>query len=203
MGQQRKIIFKNNSMNQGSACLFQQGYDMPGVWEAFSLAWMCRNTMPSSMAEFAWSDDYCYVAGTVGQLRPGVTFKASTQMPGGLTNENIATLEGGPKFLQNGQRGQPGTITISSSMGIPNDGSLSAGFGMSNQGVFVFSTRPNMNYTCAPHPTYRMAFGQYQQGQALDTGAMGNTVTVNFPSNIFTMYVTLNADNIWSVSERG
>jgi len=202
MGKQYSIQFTNNSTNEWNACVFQQDQQInnPGI---MSLAWFAELCNPNTKCTFTWTLDYSFVWSETGMLVPGVTFGASEVLPvSSLASGNQVTLDNNGAFLFSNQATctPGGSLYISQTNNIPlNMGSV--GIGMSGAGTFVVQAQPNIDLTFTPHPEYWMAFGQYTTGQVLNTQEMTNTVQVTFPPNIYTMYVTLDAGNNWTVSQ--
>lgn len=52
-----------------------------------------------------------------------------------------------------------------------------------------------------PGSEYWVTFGDFQQGQVIDPGEFINPVKIDFPDGIFTMNVTLNMDNTWTITQ--
>ena len=191
------IICQNNSQMPGSFCIFQQN---PGMMPSvMSVAWLAQSCYPAGMCNFMWQNNYCFVCGQTGSLVPGVTFDASQVLQADLQNNNQVNLDfnGSPMF-NNQTNGRSGTLTIIESPAIPYN-MLATGIGMSGSATFVTQAMPNMNLQFTPNPTYWVAFGNYNQGQVLNSNNMGNAVQVSFPSNVSQMKVVLNPDNSFTV----
>ncbi len=201
MGQQYAINFANNSINGWSACVFQQDENI-GQTGVMSLAWFAKKCNPATKCNFNWTIDYSFVWAETGVLVPGVNFSASQTVAAGLTSNNLITFDNNGAFLFEGQ----GTATPAGSLYIDQTPNIplytaSVGIGMSGSGTFAVQAQPNINATFTPHPKYWMAFGQFTPGDVLDIQQMSNIVEIDFPANVYTMYVTFNADNSWTVSQ--
>ncbi|MDR3679741.1 MAG: hypothetical protein P4L41_07235 [Flavipsychrobacter sp.] len=204
MGQQYSITFTNNSQMMGTGCVFQQDNNIQG-YDVFPLAWMTRICAPNMRASFSWTLDYCFVWAETGRLMPGVVFNSSQILQADLNNQNQVTFDyrnGTYTFSNLHQGGQSGTLTIQEASGIPMSGSASIGIGMSGTATFAAQAMPNMNQQFRPAPTYWMAFGQFTTGQVLDIHSMGNIVGISFPAGVYSMNVTLNPDNTWTISRQ-
>jgi rhizosphere induced protein len=46
-----------------------------------------------------------------------------------------------------------------------------------------------------------VCFGHLQEGSVLEPSTIKKAVQVNFPEGIFSMNVTLNADNTWTITQ--
>lgn len=199
-GQPYTVVFVNNSPSAGNFCLYQKDPNM-NVPNVMSLAWFTKYTYPTTKASFTWSIDYSFVWSETGQLVPGVLFLASQTVPAGLTSNNTITLDYNQAYVfKNQQTGTPsGSLVINDSATVPVN-KASVGIGMSGAGTFVVQAQPNTTQTFTPHPQYWATFGNYQQGQVLDVQNMvSQSVQINFPPNSYTVLVTLNPDNTWTV----
>jgi hypothetical protein len=170
-----------------------------------SLAWFTQMCNPGTSCSFYWTIDYSFVWSETGTLVPGVTFDAGQTVPASsLTSGNQITLDYNGAFYFNPST--PSTGTPSGSLYINQTGNIpsnaaSVGVGMSGAGTFAVQAQPNIDLTFTPDPEYWMAFGQYTQGLVLNTQQMSNIAAVVFPPNVYTMYVTLDAANNWTVSQ--
>ncbi|TWJ02381.1 hypothetical protein JN11_01353 [Mucilaginibacter frigoritolerans] len=196
------IHFFNNSTVAGSFSVFQKMPDQAGP-NVFSLAWLAKFTNPNTRLSFSWTLDHCFTWAETGQLVPGITFEASEVLPATLNENNTVTLtksDGAHQFINQTSEGQPGSLTITADNTIPPN-QTSVGVGMSGSGTFAVQAAPNMNFVFTPHPQYWVAFGNFHQGQALQTSEITNTAQVVFPPNIYAMNVTLNRDNTWTITQ--
>lgn len=196
------INFFNNSSLEGSFCVFQQTPEDIGP-NVFALAWFAKLTNPGTRLSFSWDLDYCFIWDETGVLVPGITFEASQVLAGGLTENNMVTLtkgDGAYEFVHQTTGGQPGSLAVNNDATIPV-GEASVGIGMSGSGTFAVQAQPNITYVFTPHPQYWVAFGNFQQGQALDSSEINNPVQLMFPPNTYDLDVTLNADNSWTVTQ--
>lgn len=195
------INFFNNSSQEGSFCVFQQAPQEMGP-NVLALAWMAKLTNPGTQLTFSWDLDYCFIWDETGVLVPGITFTASQVLAAGLTQNNLVTLtkgDGAYQFVHQTTGGQAGSLIVNNDATIPIN-QASVGVGMSGAGTFAVQAQPNMTYVFTPRPQYWAAFGNFVQGQTLDTGEISSSVQLAFPPNTYDLDVTLNADNSWTVT---
>lgn len=195
------INFFNNSGSAGSFCTFQQLPDASNP-NMLTLAWLAKFANPQTRLSISWTTDYCFIWDETGQLVPGVPFNASEVLPASLNDNNAVTLtksDGAYQFIKQTTGFRPGTLLITTDVTVPIN-EASVGIGMSGAGTFAVQAAPNMNYIFTPHPQYWVAFGNFQQGQALEASEISNTAQVVFPPSIFAMNVTLNVDNTWTIT---
>lgn len=200
MSQQYSIIFKNDSSNIGTACLFQRQPDAsdPNV---MSLAWFARKAAPATVVQFSWGIDYCFVWSETGDLMLKGTFESHEIVPANLETANSIKLvytQGCYQFVDQGKGAMPGTLLITEGAEIPLK-KASVGIGMSGSPTLVVQAQPNMNLSFSPHPQYWIVFGNFEQGQVLDTAQMTDSVQIVFPPNCYQMKATLKIDNTWDI----
>ncbi len=198
------LNFKNESSQKGNACIFQTDPNL-GVHDVLSLAWLSKSACPSTELKFKWSVNYCYTWSRQGELKPGIVYDASQTWNADLTSRNAVD------FVKDTALD---AYTFENLTAGPQDGHLyiyekrnvgakecAVGIGMSGSGTFVVGSQPNMQLQFSPHPKYWMVFGSFQQGEVLDIEKVTATAQeLAFPVNQYSMNVTLNADNTWSVS---
>jgi rhizosphere induced protein len=194
------VNFINNSVDQGDVCIFQQDPDISNP-NVLSLAWFSKLVFPTTTVKFQWQINYSFVWGETGTLVPGVLFDASQTWGADLSTNNKVTLayQGAYTFENQTKGPQPGTLYIAEDSSLPIN-QASVGIGMSGAGTFVVQAQPRLNLTFTPHPRYWIAFGNFTQGQVLDIGQISNPFELDFPPNVYSITVTLNADNTWSES---
>ncbi len=74
----------------------------------------------------------------------------------------------------------------------------SFGIGMSGHGTFVCQAEANMKTEYSPHTKYWVVFGNFVQGQVLNTQQIyGNSKEIRFESGEFSQTATLNNRNEW------
>jgi hypothetical protein len=193
------LVFQNKSTNSGSAVVYQT--DPDGNPQNLSLAWFSKNSRPNTNVVFEWKTDYSFVWSETGRLVPGVVFQAAQNWPADPASSNAVTFThqyGNFSFMNQTQGPQPGSLYIRQDSALPMN-QAAVGIGMSGAGTFVNQARPNMNLTFTPNPQYWIAFGDYQQGQVLDTGAIDNAARIQFPAGVSSMTATLTPDNRWTI----
>lgn len=191
----------NNSSNSGSFCVFQQDPDL-GVSNALPLVWFSKYVHPQTVVKFGWTTDYNFVWCETGKLVPGIEFDASQVFDADLQSLNQITLtyvDGAYNFINQNKGPKPGSLYIKEDGSIPPK-QTSVGIGMSGSGTFAVQAQPNLNLNFTPHPKYYIAFGDYEQGEVLDTREMTNTAEVPFEVNIYSMTAILGPDNAWTIS---
>lgn len=199
-GAQYTVYFVNNSENYGSACLFQRDPGGGGP-DVLPLAWFSQVSRPTTRISFRWSVDYCFVWAETGQLMPGVVFEASQMLPADLSRGNKVTFasQWGSYSFQNQTAGpQPGSLYIQQDATIP-ERQVAVGIGMSGSGTFAAQAQPNTILAFTPRPNYWIAFGRFIQGQVLDVEQLYNAAEIMFPPGVYSMMVTLNANNTLTI----
>lgn len=201
---QYQLVVVNNSDNVGSVCVFQRPAEAAETPNIMSIAWLTKRLYPTSQVRFTWELDYQFVWAETGELKPGVTFDAGQSWQAGLTENNMVTLhcdEYGAYTFQNQttNANATGSLVIQQDSTIPLN-RASAGLGMGGQGVYALQAQPNMTIIFTPHPTYWLTFGEYTQGEVLNTSEIANMTQISFPPNVYSMKAVLGANNVWSVT---
>lgn len=193
------VIFKNNSVNFGSVCLYQS--DPTLTTDVMSLAWLTKPAHPTTTVELTWNIDYSFVWSETGELIPGVVFKAYQTWAADLRDNNKVrfSYKNGAFTFEGLGRGNSGELLIEGDYTLPLN-QASVGIGMSGAGTFVSQAQPNINFFYQPHPKYWITFGTFEQGEVLDTTKITNKAEIIFPANIYTMVATLNQDNTWTIA---
>lgn len=189
------ITVFNNSNRQGVFCLYQEGQNP----QEKSLAWLTKSAVPRDHVQFQWHQDYSFVQDDSGALVPGVVFRSAQTVPTQLDHENMITLtqEGGRsefKYLRNGELNML-TITLDQTIK-PNQ--VSAGIGISGSPILVSQGMPNTALFFRPQSRFKMAFGNFREGEVLDMNQLFNSVPIEFSSGVFNYKVTYNPDGTWS-----
>jgi hypothetical protein len=194
-----QINFINNSKDSGSFMVFQQDPNLQ-IPDVTSLAWFAKFVHPNTNGSFSWTLNYNFVWMENKQLAPGITSVTSQCPPADLATENGITLtyDGAYNFINPAKGSEDGSLLITMDQTIP-PGQVSVGIGMSGAPTFLVPGQPNMNVVFTPHPEYWIAFGNYEQGDALNLQEMSVSAQIVFPEGITTMIVTLNPDNTWTV----
>lgn len=200
---QYSLEFINNSSNSWDVCVYQDDPNI-GIPNVMSLAWFTKRVAPTTTVTFTWGIDYNFVWSETGELKPGITFKASQTWaadPAGnnqITLTHDGTANGAYTFSNLTTGPQKGNLYITQDNKIPLK-QASTGIGMSGKGTFVCQSQPNINLIFTPHPRYWITFGQFQPGEVLDIESITNKAEIDFPPNIYTMQAILQADNTWTV----
>ncbi|HEY0036700.1 MAG TPA: hypothetical protein VGB66_08440, partial [Longimicrobium sp.] len=166
-----------------------------------SLAWFTKGAAPTTTITFTWSIDYSFVWAQTGLLKAGVVFQAGQVWPADLSTRNQVTLtqENEVYTFENQTTGAAtGNLYITEDPSILAD-QVAVGVGMSGSGTFVKQGQPNWNLTFTPHPQYWIAFGSYTHGEVMDISSMSDAGLIQFPPNEYSMTVTLNPDNTWTI----
>jgi len=199
-GVQYTVVFVNNSTQTGNACIYQQGPNIANP-EVMSLAWLTKGAAPSTTLVFTWTIDYSFVWAQTGVLKPGVLFTASQVWPADLSTDNQVTFtqQGGIYTFQDQQAGpESGSLYITEDATIPAN-QASVGVGMSGAGTFATQAQPNWHLIFTPTPEYYITFGTYVAGEVMSITEVSNSQLIQFPTNEYSMTVTLNADNTFTV----
>lgn len=202
MGQQYQINFINNSVNSGDVCVFQQ---VPNAYanDWVSLAWFSKKSNPNVHINFTWTIDYSFQWAQTGQLNNGVVFKANQSIPADLNSQNQVSFDQnnyGYLFNNQATGGQSGDLTILTTANIPNY-DASVGIAMSGNSSFAKQATPNSTFIFEPHPCYYIAFGTFETGAVLDTSVQyGISKKIVFPTGVYSLTATLNADNSWTIA---
>jgi rhizosphere induced protein len=200
---QLQLILVNNSPNAGNLVVYQQ----PGAQVSTTpIAWFSKYVYPNTQVSFSWDPtDYDFVWAGTGQITSGVVFEASQVVPANLSTTNQITLsydsENHVFFFNHQTAGQQANVFT-----IVEDGSLPAnaaavGIGVAGRATFAVQAMPNMTVQISPaNATYWVTFGTIQQGEFFTAESFLTPVQVEFPVNVNSMTVTLNADDTWTVT---
>ena len=198
---QLQLILVNNSPNAGNLVVYQQfGSEQPNP-----LAWFSKYVYPGTQVSFSWDPtDYDFVWAGTGELTPGVVFEASQVVPAKLATSNQITLsydlENHVFYFNHQTAGQQANVfTIMEDSSLPMN-AAAAGIGMAGRATFAVQAGPNLKVEITPSgASYWVTFGKIQQGEFFTAANSVPPVEVEFPVNVNSMTVTLNADNTWTV----
>lgn len=200
IGTEYQINFINNSTNPGNFMVFQQDPNlmMPNV---SSLAWITKFLHPKTNGVFNWKLGYDFVWMENKSLTPGITSTTSQCISADLTTNNtmLLTYDGGYNFISQPPASTGDTLYIQTDNTIPFK-QVGVGVGMSGSPAFLVNAEPSFNMAFTPNPQYWVAFGEYEQGQALNINELTNAAQLVFPEGIEKLNVILNEDNTWSVT---
>ncbi|ROP58193.1 hypothetical protein EDF81_3357 [Enterobacter sp. BIGb0383] len=200
MPQKYSLNVSNYSRNYGSICVYQTNPNIDDP-RLLSLAWLVARAHPTTRVSFQWSIDYSFVWDETGHLAPGVIFDASQNLTADLTTSNSVDFineKGVLTFANQRVSEHAGTLYVRSGNSVPFD-YAAVGMGMSGAAVFVRSAQPNITYAFQPGQALWVTFGNYEQGEVLDVESITNAQQINFSPNVFSVDVTLNIDNVWTV----
>jgi hypothetical protein len=196
------INFVNNSSSAGSFCVFQQNPNSPNQG-VFSLAWLAKSAAPHSKIPISWNTDLYFFWAKTGELKPGIIFNAGEALLTDMRENNAVTVtkhDGNYKFTDQKNWHQQGILSVTSDNTTAIN-QASVGIGMSGSGTFAVQAQPWMTFLFSPNSEYWVTFGNIQQGQVLNSSETSNAVQIVFPHGIFSMNVTLNMDNTWTVTQ--
>lgn len=196
---QYSVIFKNNSPQAGSACLYQTDPEA----SASSLVWLSRYAYPSTSVNFQWKQDYGLCWSQSGTLQAGVVVTASQYWASDLISNNEATFNYDPEHraftFEDQRQGEPeGSLIVTDTSTIPSN-VASVGIGMAGSPILMVQATANLTYTFTPKPEYWIAFGYSTQGEVIDVSTMNNPAQISFPANIYSMTAILNEDLTWTI----
>jgi hypothetical protein len=196
-----QLTVVNNSPTSTNIVLYQTSPDT-SIPNLLSLAWFSKLANPSTTLTFQWDQSYQLMWAQTGTLVPGITFDAQQALDVGPTpGENSATLtapNGDFEFTAGGAQVPAGSVGLTMDGTIPLN-TASYALGQTQQPVFAAQAQPNINAVFTPHPQYWLTFGQYQQGEVIDTQQITDNIQIQFPSGVTSMTATLNPDNTWTV----
>ncbi len=202
--------FTNNSSNAWNFCCYQKD---PGILDqgAMSAAWFVAPIVHSTThVNFSWTIDYGLTWSQSGKIGPGIVYNASQNWSVDAA-ENTVTLtkSGGTYTFDNQRQKDPaGAFNIvQDSTIVPQDG-VGIGISMQVQGsgssglnpIYVQNAQPNIQTQFTVTPKYYVVFMQdIQPSEILNVATMTNTVEVPYDVGVYSMSVTLNAQNLWQV----
>jgi len=175
----------------------------PTSWSpnALALAWFAKysNPAPNATVKFSWVIDWGFSWGETGELKEGVNFEASDFVMSS-PDKNQITLDynGAYDFTEQQKGPDPSRLYLRQTGSIPIKSQASVGVTMSGSTVYATQARPNTNLTFSPKPSYYLAYGSYIPGQVIDVSSINNPLKLEYPTGIYSLSTTLNADNSWS-----
>ena len=200
MATKYSLTVKNDSKNYGSICVFQTMPDQPD--NMLSLAWFSKPAHPDTAVEFDWMTQYNFVWSDQGELKPGITFKASQVLdadPSDVSKNSIALVKefDAYHFQETDKTTKEGNLGIYTNQTVPH-GDSSVGIGMSGNVAFAAAAAPNNNHTFTPDPEYWVTFGTYEAGEVIDKNSISNLDKIKFEPNEFHKKITFDG-NTWNV----
>lgn len=204
MAVQYVVEFFNDSLVSGSICLFQTLCDKNS--DAFSVAWMVRKCHPGSRVTYRWNTVWNLAWCQTGKLSPDTQFSVS-QVVGADPNDakkncmGLSKQNGAYLFVPSLMKSTPGHFYIQADNSVPNH-DVSVGIGMAGFPTVLVQAGPNLCYQFAPQIQYWACFGNYEQGQILDSATLEQAFPFEFPVNVNGLTLTLNQDNQWSCENK-
>lgn len=201
MAQQYTLTVNNQAKKSAYFMVYQND---PTSWDknALSIAWFAKysNPSPTAKIKFTWNVDWGFSWAETGTLHAGIQFDASEIfLPTGATDNKITLDYNGAYFFDNETAGaDPARLYLAESKNIPTDSLASVGVTMSGNTVYAVQASPNQNLTFSPHPTYYLAYGNYEEGSVIDVSTINNPLRLAYPTGVYSLTTTLNADNTWS-----
>jgi hypothetical protein len=199
--QEYSLTLKNES---GRDWVFYVYQTMPDPTPTMlSLAWFASPypIAVSDEIEFKWYIDYNFVWGSTGEIKPGITYKASGKKDADLQKSNSTEFgynsSGAPTLsLPTLDEKSKGTLVINDL-----DKKYSVGIGMSGQGTFVEQAGPTLQHFFTPTPIYWVgAATKMSVGEVLDIKTLTKTEKVVFATRVYAVTKTLNASYQWEDS---
>ena len=202
MAKQYSLTVNNQASHSAYFMVYQND---PTAWDpnALSIAWFAKFSHPSPTAKikFSWGVDWGFSWADTGKLQAGIQFDASeTYAPQG-PSDNLIQLDHSNNAYYFGKTssGQdPDRFYIQESKNIPVNSSASVGMTMSGNTVYAVQARPNQNLTFSPHPTYYLAYGNFEEGKVIDVSTINNALQLVYPTGVYSLTTTLQADNTWT-----
>lgn len=198
MGFKYTLTIKNHSSHSDYLMVFQND---PTSWspDAMALAWFSKlsNPSPTSIVKFSWEIDWGFSWAETGIIQPGIKFEASETADTSGGNKITLDYNGAYFFKDQTTGASPDRLYLSESKNIPVSSLASVGVTMSGNTVYATQARPNQNLTFSPHPTYFLAYGNYEEGQVIDISTVNNPLELRYDTGIYSLETTLNPDDTW------
>lgn len=201
MAQQYSVTIYNKSSHSDYLMVYQND---PTSWDpnALSIAWFSKfsNPNPEGLARvtFRWDVEWGFSWAETGSLEDGVIYEASElYVPNGGKNK-ISLDYNGAFFFTNPSVGDDADrLYLQESGRIPVVNNGSVGVTMGGNTVYATPARPNQNLTFSPKPSYYLAYGNFEEGQVLDVSTINNPLRLDYPTGVYSLTTTLNADDSW------
>lgn len=193
-----ELIFKNNSSNSGDVCIFLQE---PNENDLQSLVWLSKDANPNTTVTIQWAVDY-NVVWSETEVKNGITITSSQVLPAGIEQDNEITLtkkDDAYQFInQTTNSGLDGMITILCDNSVVAN---QATIGLEISGKLAISTPaiPSFSSMFTPNNQYWIAFGNFTEGEILDTETFTKAAEIDFSSGVTNMTAILNADDTWTI----
>ena len=212
-GTQYTMTFINNSNNAWNFCCYQKD---PGILDAgaLSAAWFVAQVVhPTTNIVFQWTIDYGLSWAQSGVIKPGIIYNASQNWPvtAAQNTVTLTKLSGSYTFKDQRQQdpasafiiAQDATIVVSNGVGIGISMQISSASsgGSGLNPIYAQPAEPNVQTQFTVTPSYWVVFAQdIQPSQILNVANLTSTVEVKYAPGVYSMVVTLNDQNQWSVA---
>lgn len=194
---QYSVTIQNNSVHSSYFMIFQND---PAQWDpdAMAVAWFSKYSNPNQTVKFSWDVEWGFSWADIGTIQPGIRYEESEcyEPKNGRTKVTL-DYNGAYQFVDKVVGRDPARLYLEQSRNIPIRSSASVGVTMSGKPVYVTQARPNNSLTFSPHPSYFLAYGTYQEGTVIDVSTVNNILELRFPTDVFNLTTTLNADDSW------
>ncbi|MGJ3699395.1 MULTISPECIES: hypothetical protein [Variovorax] len=203
MGNIYSVTVNNHASHSAYFMVFQSD---PTNWapNAMSLAWFSKfsNPGPTTRIKFQWTVNTGFSWADTGDLQPGIEYStAETYDPTGGNNMITLDYNKAYQFVNPTKGPDPARFYLSESPNIPIKSSASVGVTMSGSTVYAVQARPNQSLTFSPHPKYFIAYGDYVEGDVIDVNSINNPLELPYPTGIYALTTTLNADGSWDAPQ--
>lgn len=193
-----KII--NEGDFKGALAVYQRQHDLEAMG-AMPLAWFTQKVFPNMHAEFSWDKEYNFILSKEGELIPGVVFKAVESVDTSPEMHNMIEIDKGSDGYvikkQVTDHRRVGKLVIEGRSGIP-EMDASIGIAMSGSGTFAWEAEPNVSMEVEPKPEYWITYGDFRQGEVLDTRHITKkSLKIDYPRGKYGAVVVLKKDNTW------
>jgi len=198
MAKKYSITVNNRASNSAYLMVFQND---PTQWapNAMAVAWFAKFSNPNSRVKFEWGVDTGFSWAETGELQPGIQFSASEVFDASNGQNKITLDYNGAYLFTNPDKGQdPSRFYLAESPNIPVGSKAAVGVTMSGSTVYAVQARPNQNLTFSPHPSYYLAYGNYEEGDVIDVSTINNPLLLPYPTGVYALTTTLNADGTWT-----
>jgi len=197
-----KVVFQNNSMSYGSACLF---YHLNGS-EQMPLAWLTKAAYPTSKVYFKFNLNYSFVWGEMDSCAPGNIFEPSQLWEADVSAKNHITFTKPSEaytFDDLTVGAQPGNLEITQSSTITTLNPPYVGIGLSDSPLIITCAHPNAkaSFNVPQIPELYIAFGDFERGQVLAVERLSTSLGyIKFESGVTTISAVLQADSTWIIN---
>lgn len=203
MGMIYSVTVNNHASHSAYFMVFQNDPTQLAP-NALSLAWFAKfsNPGPTSRVKFQWSVDVGFAWAETGELQPGVQFTPTeTYEPNGCNNKITLDCNRSYQFVNPAQGPEQSRLYLAQSGAIPARSAAAVGVTMGGSTVYAVQARTGQNLTFSPHPKYFIAYGDFEEGDVIDVSSINNPLELAYPSGVYALTTTLNADGSWDQPE--